>query len=455
MVSEFEAGGYSECIWKCGRRGGKSTLADVIALYDCIARDSLRAFLLPDEPRIAGIVAQNQERARRHISRCRAWVRRNPRLRKMLVRDETDELGFSNGSSLVAYPCSSRALRGDAWSCAVLDELAHFVDSTDGPAAASNIYEAVSPALAQFADAGWLVSISTPGWQSGKFFELVQQAASGQYPSMYYASKTSIEMNPRLSAAWLDKQRIKDPDLYRREYLAEFTAAGAFLDSVDVLGCVRRGSGVLPPVMTSSYSASIDPAFAADNFSLGIAHVDQGGTVIVDGCWVWSRGGFESTLDQVVEVCERYRIGVVRTDQFSSQAILEGLARRGVGCRVAPWDNMSKWQAYSRLKAGLASRQVQLPDDEGLVSELLTLEARPTRSGQTYIGARSGAKDDRASVIAALMDSTAPATRMTRDAMAKWRELLADLGSPSAGGGSRFGSVIGVPGLPDHGLDRL
>jgi hypothetical protein len=81
----------------------------------------------------------------------------------------------------------------------------------------------------------------------------------------------------------------------------------------------------------------------------------------------------------------------------------------------------------------LASHQVQLPDDEGLISELLTLEARPTRSGQTYIGASSGAKDDRASVIAALMDSTAPSTRMTPNAATKWRELLADLGSLSTG----------------------
>jgi len=43
------------------------------------------------------------------------------------------------------------------------------------------------------------------------------------------------------------------------------------------------------------------------------------------------------------------------------------------------------------------------------------------------IAPSSGAKDDRASVIAALMDSTAPATRMTPDAMANWRDMLSDL----------------------------
>ncbi len=251
MVSEFEAGGYSEAVWKCGRRGGKSTLADVLVLYDAIARDHLREHLLPDEPRVAGIVAQNQERARRHIARCRAWVKRNPHLKKMLVKDEVDGLAFRNGSVIVAFPCSSRALRGDAWSVCILDELAHFVDTSDGPASAERIYEAASPALAQFADAGWMISISTPGWQSGQFFSLVGQAESGHYPAMHYASKTSSEMNPNLSAKWLAEPERKDPDLYRREYLAQFTAAGAFLDSVDVLACVRHGSGVLAPVLTN------------------------------------------------------------------------------------------------------------------------------------------------------------------------------------------------------------
>jgi len=447
MVTEFEMGGFSEAVWKCGRRGGKSTLADVLALYDCVARDHLRAQLLPDEPRVAGIVAQNQERARRHIARCRSWVMRNPRLKKMLVKDETDELGFSNGSAIVAYPCSSRALRGDAWSCAVLDELAHFIDSTDGPAAASNIYEAVSPALSQFADAGWLISISTPGWQSGQFWRLVQRGESGQYPNLHFVSKTSLEMNPRLSAKWLAEQELKDPDLYRREYLAQFVAAGSFLDSVDVLACVARGRGVLAPVQTTHYSAAIDPAFAQDNFSLGIAHA-EGETVVVDGMWIWHRAGFERTLDEVAEVAKRYRIGSLRTDQFSSQAVIEGLAKRGLGCSAKPWDNTSKFQAFSRLKAGLNCRQVQLPDDDALIQELLTLEARPTRSGATFIGASGSAKDDRAVVLAALMELTIKTT--TPEDAQRYRSLMRDLATP-AGSRTGFHGVTGIPGMPEYG----
>lgn len=258
VLEGFEAGGFSEGVWCCGRRGGKSTLADVIALYDALTRDQLRDFLLPGEPRIAAIVAQNLGRARRHITRCAAWVKRNPNLSRLLVSETADELTFSNGSAIAAFPCSARSLRGDAWSCAILDELAHFTDTTDGNASGQMVYEAISPSLAQFANAGWLISISTPRWRQGMFWSLVQRGQSGRFPRLHYVHKASQQMNDRLSAEYLAEKQLENPDNFRREYLAEFSDAGAFLDSLDVLGCVRRGEGILPPAEGVRYRAAID-----------------------------------------------------------------------------------------------------------------------------------------------------------------------------------------------------
>jgi hypothetical protein len=400
VLEGFEAGGYSQAVWSAGRRGGKSTLADVVVLFDAIARDQLREHLMPGEPRIAGIVAQDHIHARRHIARCAAWVRRNPKLARLLVSETADELTFSNGSVIAAFPCSARSLRGDAWSCAVLDELGHYTDTTDGNASGERVYEAVEPSLAQFAEAGWLISISTPRWRQGMFWKLVQRGQSGTFPRLHYIHKTSLEMNSRLSAEYLAEKQRENPDNYRREYLAEFSDAGAFLDSLDVLACVRRGEGVLPPVEGIHYRAAIDPAFERDNFALAIAHREQD-AVIVDGVWTW-RAGFEVTLDQVTAVVKEYRLRDVVTDQHAAAAILDGLKRRGLTAVVRDWTNATKYNAYTRLKAALQSRTIELPDDEALVSELLNLEAVPTPSGLTKIAAAGSAHDDRASVLAAL-----------------------------------------------------
>jgi hypothetical protein len=400
VLEGFESGGYSEAVWQCGRRGGKSTLADVLVLYDALYREALREYLLPGEPRVAAIVAQNLMRARRHITRILSWVKGNPKLKGMLESETVDELTFSNGSVIAAFPCSARSLRGDAWSSCVLDELGHFVDTTEGDASGDRVYGSVTPSLTQFADAGWLISISTPRFRQGMFWTLVQRAQGGQFPHLHYVHKTSLQMNSRLSPTYLARKELEDVDLYRREYLAEFTDAGAFLGNLDVLACVRRGEGILPPAEGIRYRCAIDPAFERDNFALAIAHTEQD-TSIVDGVWVW-RDGFDVTLDQVAAVVKTYRVRQLLTDQHSAAAILDGLKRRGLTARVRDWTNATKYNGFTRLKAALSTRTIELPDDQELISELLNLEASPTSGGLTRIAAAGSGHDDRASVLAAL-----------------------------------------------------
>jgi hypothetical protein len=103
----------------------------------------------------------------------------------------------------------------------------------------------------------------------------------------------------------------------------------------------------------------------------------------------------------VRDVGRVYRVGRLVTDQFSSQAVLEGLRRRGVEVQVKPWDNTSKYEAFTRLKAALTTRAVELPSDDALCDELIGLEARATPSGATRIAASGQLHDDRATALAA------------------------------------------------------
>ena len=151
MVNSFEAGDYSQAVWQCGRRGGKSLLADVLAIYDALVRDHLRAKMRPGEPRISAIIAPRLEQAAAHIINCRMLIGNSPSLRKLLTAESTDALTFRNGSVIQAYPCSARSVRGGAWSSVILDEFGHFLTSEDGNAAGDRILDAVVPATAQFA----------------------------------------------------------------------------------------------------------------------------------------------------------------------------------------------------------------------------------------------------------------------------------------------------------------
>jgi hypothetical protein len=401
-VGEFE-NGHQQCVIRAGRRSGKSLLADVIALFDALVRDHLREKMLSGEHRVTAIIAPRIDQAQVHILNLAARLAASKRLAKMVAQQTADELIFRNGSVIRAFPCSARGIRGGAWSACILDEFGHFLTSDEGNAAGDRVLEAALPSLAQFGDEGWLWCISTPLWKQGAFWKLCQRAESGQYPYIYGLHAPTKEMNPHIPAEWLEQRRLEDPDLYRREFDAEFVdGTAAFLSSVDVLAC-QRHEGVLAPRDGIQYAGAIDPAFSRDNFALGIAH-RQSDMLVLDGVWVWHREGFEGTLDQVVKVAERYRVRQLRTDQFSAQAVIEGLARRNMACEAIPWDQNRKWEAYARLKALLTTRGLELPKDEQLAGELMQLEARQTPAGAVRISAAGGGKDDRASVLAALVD---------------------------------------------------
>jgi len=223
MLSSFVGGPYTDAVWCCGRRGGKSLIADVLAIFDATMRDHLReGQLRPSEARTAAIVAQTAEKSAKHITNCFGLMQQSPRLKRMIVSQGADNIVLTNGSVIQSYPCSARSIRGDAWSSLVLDELGHFVTSEEGPAAGDRVYEAARPSLAQFGNAAWCLAISTPLWKKGRFWTLVQQATSGQFPERHYRHMSTAEMNPRIPAAWLENERKRDPDIYSREYLAEF-----------------------------------------------------------------------------------------------------------------------------------------------------------------------------------------------------------------------------------------
>jgi len=406
VVDTFEAGGHSQLILQCGRRAGKSTLADVFALYDATARDHLRSHIRLGEPRISAIIAPRIDQASSHIARCAELARHSPRLQALVVNETSDQLVFRNGSVIKALPCSARSIRGEAWSSCVLDELGHFLTAEDGNAAGDRVLDAALPSLAQFGDDGWLIVPSTPLWRQGALWKLVERAQSGRFPYMLHIRRSTAEMNPAISEKWLEDRRREDPDAYGREFEAQFVdGASSYLASADVVACVRHGQGILPPGDGRAYVGALDPAYSLDNFAMAVGHVDaeSKGTVI-DGVWCWRRHGHEATLDDVARLAREYHLTSLRTDQACAQPIKEALQRRGIAADYKPWTNQSKADAFSALKIGLNSRTVELPDDTALIEELCSLEARPTAAGFTKIAAAGNAHDDRAVAIASVVE---------------------------------------------------
>lgn len=367
-------------------------------------------YLRPFESRDIVVVANSMDQAQLFIRTVRGLLegpKVDPRI-YMAVNWEAcrqDLIAFAGDVTIRAMPLSSRSSRGPACSLLIFDESGHFQAGGEGVGEGNEVYQALAPTTAQFGPAGHIMFTSTPKLRMGLFWEQYRNGIEGRDPALFVNQRATweINLNPNLTREELEKKFPGRPEWVATEYGADFSSAeGAFLDPDDIQAC-QRATNTLPPQPNVRYKMAIDPAFQKDNFAAAIAHKEKD-LVVIDGTWVWHKQGYENTLNEVMALAQRYGVRQVRTDQFSSQSVLEGLQKRKIECEVVPWANENKFDAFSRLKAGLMTRQVELPRDDATEQELMNLQATATVTGMVRIQASSGNHDDRATVIAALMD---------------------------------------------------
>ena len=94
-----------------------------------------------------------------------------------------------------------------------------------------------------------------------------------------------IEQYPQ---SFSKKERQRDEEVIRREYLAQFTdhiAGWIGFETLEqcVITCTER-----PPVTDAIYSASVYLAFKGDDSALAIAHRLPDGTIILDYTATWT-----------------------------------------------------------------------------------------------------------------------------------------------------------------------
>ena len=95
-------------------------------------------------------MANSQDQSRIALNNIRQLILDSP-FAQEIVRETADQLEMSNGCVFKAIPTSGRAARGLACCACVFDELAFAVDG-DANSGGKGIYDALSPAVAQFGE---------------------------------------------------------------------------------------------------------------------------------------------------------------------------------------------------------------------------------------------------------------------------------------------------------------
>jgi hypothetical protein len=396
-----------------GRRGGKSRITALLAVFLACARDYTE-LLAPGERGIVMLIAADRRQARvlhRYIA---ALLAQRPEFAAMVERQTAEALQLNNGITIEIHTASFRSVRGYTLVAAVCDEIAFWPIGEDAANPDTEILNALRPAMATIPES-LLLCLSSPYARKGELWQTFERHFGRDDSPVLVWNAPTVVMNPTVPAHVIEAAYAADETAAAAEYGGEFRRDIEKFVSVEVLRLVTvPHRGDLPPAGDVQYRAFVDPSGgAADSMTLAIAHKDAAGRGIVDTV-VEHRAPFSpaAVVDEFLTRLRYYRVASVQGDRYGGEWPREAFRRFGVDYRLA---DQTKSELYQALLPLLTSARAELPDHPRLQAQLLGLERRTTRGGRDVIDHAPRQHDDLANAVAGALVS---ATRGDRASVA-------------------------------------
>jgi len=377
-----------------GRRGGKSYAAGFLAVYLAAFHD-YTAKLAPGEIATVMVIAADRKQARAVMRYTSGLMNSNPMLRRMILRENSEQIELNNRTVIEITTASHRSVRGYTLAAAILDEIAFW--HVEGANPDVEIIAALRPALATLG--GKLVALSSPYARRGVLWDAYKKHYGAESPVLV-AQAPSMTMNPTLPQRVIDDAMKDDAARASAEYLAQFrTDIASLIDPNLISDATRPKPKELPWASRTSYHAFVDPAGGGqDEFTIAIGH-REGDAVVLD--LVRGLHGSPAEIAQEYSALMRsYGIRRATGDRYAGRWPRDEFQKHGIRYDVSEMDRSA---LYLEFLAAINSGCVELPPDQKLARQLCALERRTGRSGRDMIDHPPGGHDDLANACAGLV----------------------------------------------------
>ncbi len=376
--TEPPPGGSNEAWLVVGRRGGKSQILAVIAVFLAVFRD-WSAFTVPGESCLVQVIAVDRKQARIIHRYARAMLLQVPALKHLVASDTGDIIELTNNITIEITTNSFRSVRGYTIVAALLDEVA-FWRSDESTTPDSETLIALRPAMATVPNA-MLLAASSPYAKRGILYEAFRDHYGKDGGPIIWRASTRA-MNPTISQKFVDDAMERDPAAALAEYMAEFrNDIESFVSREVVDAATIPGRYELPPFDRASYVAFVDPSGgSANSMTLAIAHRDGDRGILDAVREVRPPFSPEQVVKDFVLLLKHFRITSVTGDRYAGEWPRERFREHGISYVPA---EKPKSDIYREMLPLLNSGKLELLDHPRLAIQLATLERRTARPGRT------------------------------------------------------------------------
>ena len=363
-----------------GRRGGKSRISALLAVYVAAFRDYGHVLALGERGTLM-LLAADRRQARVLFRYVKGFLESAPMLAAMVERETLDQIDLTNNISIEVHAASFRGVRGYTTIGVICDEIA-FWPTDDAADPDTEIVNALRPSMASVPGA-LLIAISTPYARRGELWRAYKKNWGQEGEVLVWRAATR-SMNATVPQSVLDRAYEADPASAAAEYGGEFrTAVESFVSREAVEACVVPDRRELPPVSGTTYRAFTDPSGgSADSMTIAVGHTQDDVGVVDLVREVTPPFSPEQVVAEFVETLKAYRVHRVTGDRYGGEWPREQFRKLGVEYALS---DDPKSLLYGALLPVLNSGRLELLDHPRLISQLLSLERRTSRGGKDSI----------------------------------------------------------------------
>jgi hypothetical protein len=389
---------FSEAALIVGRRGGKSRILALVAVYLACFRD-YGPYLAPGEVATVVVLAVDKAQARAIFRFVHGLIQAVPLLEPLIVRRDSETIELANRVVIEIGVASFRSTRGYSYAAVLADELAFWRSDESSLNPDVEILRALRPGLASIPGA-MLMLASSPYAKRGELYAAFRRHYGKDDGRVLVWKASTAEMNPSIDPAIIAEAYESDPEAARAEFGAEFRDDLADYISREVIDSMTMwGRSELPPEPGIIYSAFCDPSGGlSDAMTLAIGHLDRRNVCVLDAL-IDIRPPFdpEQAVARCATLLRRYGVATVTGDKYAGAWPVARFAEHGIAFEQSA---RPKSDLYGDLLPLLNARRVELLDLPRLSAELAGLERRTARSGRDSIDHAPGAHDDLANACA-------------------------------------------------------